>query len=184
VYRQFVDFQRVEARLLDREATDREPADRQRTDGDCAERRRAQRKRQQLVAVMAWGWRVSSRGIVDLHRTDHLKSGSRLSPSARRRRSRPRSRPAAPAGGARQRSWGAYEGSVPGQRLGRQRERGPNHGLPTVLGNEGAYLCSERLDRLRHFSFRHIGQAWELDLITPEKVGEAAVRSSIWLIPD
>jgi hypothetical protein len=64
-------------------------------------------------------------------------------------------------------------GSVPGQWLGRQRERGPNHGLPTVLGNEGAYLCLERLDHLRHFSSRHIRQVWELDLITPEEVGEA-----------
>jgi dienelactone hydrolase len=46
-HRQFVDLERIEARLLDGDAPDREPADRQCPDGDGAERRGAHGQRQQ-----------------------------------------------------------------------------------------------------------------------------------------
>ena len=44
--RQFIDFQRAKACLLDHQTTDREAPDRQRTDGDRTESCRAQRERQ------------------------------------------------------------------------------------------------------------------------------------------
>jgi hypothetical protein len=63
-YRQFIDLERAETRLLDHHAADRKAADRQRPDGDRAERRRAQRQRQQAGRWNGFGLPLMSRAIV------------------------------------------------------------------------------------------------------------------------
>jgi hypothetical protein len=58
-------------------------------------------------------------------------------------------------------------GSMNDLRLGRQRERRPNHGLPPVLGNQSIDLPSEWFGRLLTLSLGQAGHAAKVDLITP-----------------
>jgi hypothetical protein len=61
-------------------------------------------------------------------------------------------------------------GSMNDRRLARQRERGPNNGLPAVLGDERGYLPSEWFGRRLAFSLGQVGHAAEVNLIAPEEV--------------
>jgi hypothetical protein len=63
--------------------------------------------------------------------------------------------------------------SMKDRQPGWQSERGPNYGLPTVLGDQSAHLPSERLGRPLTFSLRHVDHEAEIDLITPKKVRES-----------
>jgi hypothetical protein len=56
---------------------------------------------------------------------------------------------------------------------GWEAERGPNYGLPTVLGDQCAHLPSERLNRPLTFSLGHVDHASEIDLIAPKEVRES-----------
>jgi hypothetical protein len=53
---------------------------------------------------------------------------------------------------------------------GAQQKGGPDHCLAAMLGDEGAYLGSERRGHLLHLSLGQLGHAAEIDLITPKEV--------------
>ena len=53
---------------------------------------------------------------------------------------------------------------------GTQKERGPDDLLPAMLGDEGAYLSSERCGRLVYLRLGQVGHAAKIDLIAPKEL--------------